>query len=976
MISHAFRLFGGWLAAPIALATSSAAWQGMDLVRDRVELSPPVVTGNKDLDPWDQFGAAVACLGDQNGDGLADLVVGAIKDDDGATNAGAIWTAFLNPDGSVRLNGKISGTTGGFGGLITGLDRFGSGVAPLGDLNGDGIGDIAVGAENDAQYVERTGAVWILFMKSDGTVDSELRIREGVSGFTGDLEPYDRFGSSLGFLGDLDGDGIGDIAVGASGDNGGAVWILFLNSNGSVKTHQKISSTSGGGSPLISGSFGESIDPIGDLDGDGVLDLAVGSPSYNSPAGYTGAVWILFMNSNGTVKNSQRIDSVVGGFGGTLDPNDCFGSGVARIGDLDGDSVTEIAVGAAEDDDQFEDSGAVWILFLSQNGTAKAHQKISNTFGGLGTTFTEGSNFGMSIAGLGDLDADGMMEVTVGSPRATHGGSAPDYGEVWILTLDSTGTSVAEKRIGRPDFNTFCTDRDFGGAVAEPGDLDGDGIVDLLLGSPRNNLYGVERGAVSSLLLNGDGTIRERHDIFQGTGGFGGTLANFDHFGASIARVSGYADLLVGAPGTDDGGADRGAVWVLQGSPPWTVQSERKINAASGGALANLDDGDRFGSSIACLGDLDGDGVDEIAVGAPGDDDGASDAGAVWVLFPDAAGVLHRIQKISVGTGGFGSGLDSADRFGAAVAGLGDLDGDGLADLAVGAPGDDTGGTDRGAVWILHLASSGAVHTTWKIGAGVGSFPGALEDFDGFGSSVASAGDFNGDGHADLFVGVPGDDTEGPERGAAWLVCLDPGKHVRGHRKIAAGTGGFPGGLFGPLQDGDALGTAVCSLADIDGNGSRELVAGAPGSDYFQIEDSGDAFLLFSNPVAAASLSVRNGSGVNPLILTSPGAPLLGSVWEAEVDAASIGAGGFVFLFLYSGSHPGLPMVIGEILLDPGSQHLLTDWTVAYGGISRHSIPVPDELAFSGLRASAQGYLSDVAPSGMVTNALDLTFGF
>ncbi|KKN23081.1 hypothetical protein LCGC14_0908460 [marine sediment metagenome] len=136
--------------------------------------------------------------------------------------------------------------------------------------------------------------------------------------------------------------------------------------------------------------------------------------------------------------------------------------------------------------------------------------------------------------------------------------------------------------------------------------------------------------------------------------------------------------------------------------PGW-VLSHQKISATEGGFTGILNNGDWFGGSAAALGDLDGDGVTDLAVGAPLDDDGGAFRGAVWVLFLNTDGTVKRLQKISNTQGGFTGTLDNGDYFGSSLAALGDLDGDGLDDLAVGAFLDDDGGNARGAVWVLFL---------------------------------------------------------------------------------------------------------------------------------------------------------------------------------------------------------------------------------------------------------------------------------
>ena len=130
------------------------------------------------------------------------------------------------------------------------------------------------------------------------------------------------------------------------------------------------------------------------------------------------------------------------------------------------------------------------------------------------------------------------------------------------------------------------------------------------------------------------------------------------------------------------------------------------------------------------------------------------------------------------------------------------------------------------------------------------------------------------------------------------------------------------------------------------------------------------------NDVFDASATTRNGSGVNPNILTSTSLPILGTDWTSQVDAGSIGVGGFVFVFVYAGGLPGTSTAFGELLLDPSSPWLFTDLAIAAGGVSYHAIAVPADPAFAGGAAFAQAYLNNVPPSGKLTNAIDLLLGY
>ena len=394
------------------------------------------------LDDIDNFGRSVASLGDLDGDGVGDLAVGADLDDDGGFDHGAVWVLFLNTDGTVKAHQKISDTEGGFTGVLDNNDDFGRAVTALGDLDGDGVGDLAVGVRRDDDGGgEARGAVWILFLNTDGTVKSHQKISDTEGGFTGTLDDGDFFGSSVASLGDVDGDGVGDLAVGAlrdddGGTDRGAVWVLFLNTDGTVKSHQKISDTEGGFTGELDDfdHFGSSGAALGDLDGDGVADLAVGANDDDDGGTSRGAVWILFLNPDGTVKSHQKISDTEGGFAGTLDNSDWFGVSAACVADLDGDGVADLAVGANLDDDGGNSRGAVWILFLNSDGTVKSHQKISDTQGGFTGTLDNTDFFGGAVAALGDFDGDGVGDLAVGATHDDDGGMA--RGAVWILFLD------------------------------------------------------------------------------------------------------------------------------------------------------------------------------------------------------------------------------------------------------------------------------------------------------------------------------------------------------------------------------------------------------------------------------------------------------------------------------------------------------------------------------------------------------------
>ena len=792
------------------------------------------VAGVRSLDNGDTFGSAVTPLGDLDRDGVPDLAVGVPLNDDGGFNRGAVWILFLDTEGFVEAVQEISDTEGGFQGELNREDNFGRSVVNLGDLDGDGVPDLAVGTPEDDDGNFNSGAVWILFLNTDGTVKDHQKISSRQGSFSGILTDRNLFGTAVANLGDFDRDGVTDLAVGAVGDddgcpddngdqtpddcNKGAVWLLFLNAQGGVKAHQKISDTEGDFTGMLEAGdlFGSSVAALGDLDGDGVAEFVAGAASDDDGDPDSGAAWILFPDTGGTIKAHQKISSTEGGFTGTLDTDDLLGTSAALLGDIDTDpeTATALVVGALLDDDGGADSGAVWILFLRQDGTVKTLQKISATEGGLSGTLDDGDFFGISVAALGDLDGNADPEtvtaLAVGALLDDDGFS--NAGAVWILFLREDGTVKARQKISATEGafdGPLSRDDLFSVSVAPLGDLDRDGVPDLAVGAFLNDATDAggnrlnDSGAVWILFLREDGSVKQSNKISAAAGPMSNLLKEGDRFGFSIANLGdldrdGVTDLAVGAVGDDDGCMDadgdgatddcrKGAVWLLFLNAQGDVKNPQKISATEGGFTGALRDHDDFGASVAALGDLDGstdpETVTALAIGADGDDgDGINNGGAVWIVSLDANGRVRSQRKITpeAGLSGLPEVLEDGDAFGRSVAVLGtapgNLDAEIATVLAVGAIGDDDGaggGFDRGAVWFLFLRSDGSIARQQKISATQGNFNGQVNDADRFGISLSNLGDLNSDTVPDLAVGADLSDDGGLDRGAVWILLLN-----------------------------------------------------------------------------------------------------------------------------------------------------------------------------------------------------------
>lgn len=403
------------------------------------------------------------------------------------------------------------------------------------------------------------------------------------------------------------------------------------------------------------------------------------------------------------------------------------GRALAGLGDMHGSGLGGVAIGARG---HGEGAGRVGLWSGPLSGTLELDAAPVRLTG------APGDQAGRSLAGGGDLDGDGLADLAVGGIGVEGGG------RLWVLHGPVT-TSGALADLADAQLLPLAAGRGAGMALAAPGDLTGDGVPDLLLGLPRED--GAAPGAGAALLLPGpfDGELDP-----DGAHRLGGE-ARDDFAGAALAGPGdvdgdGLADVLVGAWGHDATGAYGGRAYLRLGPVTGDIDLADADAALDGAATWDV-----LGFAVAGAGDTDGDGRADIVVGAYGHDAGGLSAGAAW-LFTDplgAGGLDDAAARLQ------GEGTDTAA--GWAVAPAGDTDGDGHADVLIGAPG-------PGAAALLLGPVSGA-HTLESADARFVAGGGA-------GASLATAGDVDGDGLQDILVGAPEAEGAVERAGRAWLL--------------------------------------------------------------------------------------------------------------------------------------------------------------------------------------------------------------
>ncbi|MFA6239516.1 MAG: FG-GAP-like repeat-containing protein [Candidatus Hydrogenedentales bacterium] len=650
-----------------------------------------------------QFGYSVSDAGDVNNDGYADVIIGAPQLTSGETREGG---AYLYKGNASGLLGSASWVT--HGNQVNGY--WGYSVSDAGDTNGDGFDDVIVGSPgytngqaNEGRIAIYLGNATALSLAVDVHAESD--------------EAGAQYGNSVSSAGDLNGDGYSEVIVGSidssHGESGeGRVYLFYGSSNKSEYKWQMDSNQ-------VDASYGAWVAGVGDVNGDGYDDFGVGATDYDGGGIDDGRAYVYF----GSVTKYPADNEgwiITGEASGNR-----LGMALCSAGDVNNDGCHDVIVAAPYFSGSHTNEGKVFLYMGSPNGlsTAAAWSKTGGQAGAL---------FGRSVAGDGDVNGDGWKDVAIGTPQWDNGQVDEGKVDVYLGSASGLGAGVAWTK------EWDSADSRLGAAVAFAGDVNNDGYDDLLAGAPLFEEGETDEGRVQLYLGMASGvspSAVSRLQVNQAEAHFGFAVAK-----AGDVNNDGFDDFIVGAPDYDHLIADEGVAYLYLGNSSGVVVAN--WGAAGGQAGAQM------GYSVASAGDVNKDGRSDVLVGAPGFDNGNSNEGRALLYLGASVGLTPSPVWTAEGN------RDSA-KFGYSLAGVGDINRDTYEDVIIGAPeyGDDV--SSRGMAQVFLGNSTGlAQFPAWmqegdQDGAQYGAAVAWARDTDGDGYAEVLVGAYN-------YSGTPG----------------------------------------------------------------------------------------------------------------------------------------------------------------------------------------------------------------------------
>jgi len=441
--------------------------------------------------------------------------------------------------------------------------------------------------------------------------------------------------------------------------------------------------------------------------------------------------------------------------------DDNSGITVSNAGDVNGDGVDDILIGTPRNDQNGELSGKVYVIFGRTSGWSNGW-KLSNADASfLGED--DNDEAGSSLSGGGDVNGDGFDDILVGAYLNGQGGNSA--GKTYLIFGRSTGWSK--------DVNLSNADASFigerngeysGRSVSIAGDINGDGYDDIIIGADGNKQGGDYAGKVY-LIFGGVSGWKRDTMLYDLSASFLGEIMD-DNAGSMVSGAGdvngdGFDDVLIGTPKK---GGSAGKTYLIFGKKTgWNNNVDLSLSDASFiGENANS----FSGIALSGGGDVNGDGFDDILIGAAFNDQGSKDSGKTYLIFGKASGWLRDMDLSNADAAFYGEAEEDAS--GISVSNLGNVNGDGYDDILIGAYHNSAGGRYSGQTYLIYGKETGW-NTEHSLSSANASFIGE-KGGDKLGTSVSGAGDVNGDGFDDILIGNLHDwPTE--EAGRAYLIA-------------------------------------------------------------------------------------------------------------------------------------------------------------------------------------------------------------